>query len=202
MKLYFSKGACSLAVRILINEIGIPCEFEAVNLQTKQTESGADYYKINAKGSVPALQLDNKEILTENVAIQLYIAETKHATQLFPPPTEPKRYRILEWLAFIATDLHKGCGPLFNPNVPDDLKDKIFRPLLLKKLNLVEDHLAKNKFLMGEKYTLPDGYLFVILRWTPKLKINLSDLPNLNRYVNDLKQHASIKKSLEEEGIT
>src|SRR5688572_12009519 len=113
MKLYYSKGACSLAVRIILHEIGAACEFEAVDLATKKTETGMDFLKINPKGAVPTLILDDKAILTENAVIQQYLAEKYHATQLLPPLGDMKRYRVLEWLNFISTDLHKSCGPLF-----------------------------------------------------------------------------------------
>src|SRR5438105_3577122 len=121
MKLYFSKGACSLAVRIILNELNIPCEYEAVNLKTKKTVDDADFYKINPKGAVPVLQLDDGTILTENAAIHQYLADFKKADQLFPL-TGIQRYRVIEWLNFVATDLHKGCGVFFSSMIPDEVK--------------------------------------------------------------------------------
>lgn len=201
MKLYYSKGACSLAVRIIIHEIGIACDYEAVNLQTKQTEKGNDYLKINPKGAVPALLLDSNEILTENAIIQQYLANKYQATQLLPPPGDLKRYRVLEWLNYISTDLHKGCGPLFNANVPETIKEEIFRPLLKKKLILVEKQLQQRAYLMGEQFTLPDSYLLVILRWLAHLKVDIADCPNLIRYFAHLKKRPSVQQALKEEGI-
>src|SRR5690349_19217638 len=122
MKLYYSKGACSLAVRIIINEIGLQSEYEAVDLKTKKTATGQDFLKINPKGSVPVIQTDEKQILTENAVIQQYLADTNKATQLLPALGNFERYRVLEWLNFISTELHKGFSPLFNPNVPNELK--------------------------------------------------------------------------------
>ncbi len=200
MKLYFSKGACSLAVRILVNELQIPCEYEMVNLKTKKTESGADYYQINPKGAVPALQLDNQSVLTENAAIQIYLAETHHAEKLLPALGN-NRYRVLEWLTFVATDMHKGCSPFFNSMVPDDIKEKVFQPIMKNKFNYLEQHLAKNKYLVGDHLTLPDIYLFVILTWMPGLKLDLAQYPTLTRYFQQIKTHDSVSKSLKEEGL-
>ena len=201
MKLYYSKGACSLAVRITLNEIETPCDYEAVDLKAKKTETGADYFKINPKGSVPALVLDNQEVLTENAAIQQYLADEYKATRLLPPAGNFNRYRVIEWLNFISTDLHKNCGPLFNSNIPDNLKEEIFKPILKSKLNIAEQRLSQRKFLMGDEFTLPDGYLFVILRWVPNFGIELSEWPNLSRYFAELKKRKSVHQALEQEGL-
>ncbi|MEO8402363.1 MAG: glutathione transferase GstA [Gammaproteobacteria bacterium] len=200
MKLYYSKGACSLAVRIVINELGIPCEYEAVNLQTKKTAEGADFYQINPKGAVPVLQLDTKEIFTENAAIQQYLADTHKAQHVLPPIGNMQRYHVLEWLNFVATDLHKGCSPLFNPNIPEQIKEDIFRKILRSKLSYVEKNLTK-KYICGDEFTLVDGYLFVILNWMPGLKIDLAEFPMLTSYFARMKTHPSVAKSLKEEGI-
>jgi len=201
MKLYYSKGACSLAVRIIIHEIGVACEFESVNLQTKQTEKGNDYFKINPKGSVPALVLENKKVLTENAVIQQYLADTHKASHLLPPLGDLKRYHVLEWLNFAGTDLHKSCGPLFNSNVPENIKEEVFRPLLKKKLIFVEKQLEQKAYLMGDEFTLPDSYVFVVLRWLASLKVDISDCPNLQRYFAHLKERKSIQQALKEEHI-
>ena len=201
MKLYYSKGACSLAVRITLNEIEIPCDYEAVDLKAKKTETGADYFKINPKGSVPALVLDNQEILTENAAIQQYLADTYKATRLLPAVGNFNRYRVIEWLNFISTDLHKNCSPLFNPNIPDNLKEEIFKPTLKNKLKIAEQRLSQRKFLMGDEYMLPDSYLFIILRWVPNFGIELAEWPNLSRYFAELKQRKSVHQALAQEGL-
>ncbi len=202
MKLYYSKGACSLAVRIVMNELNLPCEYESVNLKTKQTETGGDYFKINAKGSVPTLVLNNKEILTENSAIQQYLVDSQKNTQLLPPVGNMQRYHVLEWLSFVSTDLHKGFGPLFNPTVPEQVKEDIFKPLLKNKFNFVDQHLGQHTYLAGDEYTLPDGYLFVLLRWLPHFKLDLpSHWKNLAVYFDNLKKRPSIHKSLTQEGL-
>src|SRR5688572_16955287 len=141
MKLYYAKGACSLAVRITLHEMNIPCAFEAVNLKTKQTETGMDYLNINTKGAVPAQLVNTHELLTENAVIQQYLAETYQATRLLPPINTMERYHVLEWLNYISTDLHKGCSPFFNPNLPEDLKETTFRPALKNKFAVVDQRL-------------------------------------------------------------
>lgn len=124
MKLYYSKGSCSLAIRILINELNLKVDFVAVNLKNKQTEQGQDFFKINIKGAVPSLQLEDGSILTENLVIQQYLADTHNGSALLPKVGEMQRYRVLEWSNFVTTELHKGCGPFFNPDMPADVKEK------------------------------------------------------------------------------
>lgn len=201
MKLYYAKGACSLAARVIIHELNIPCEFEAVNLQTKKTATGADFLTINPKGVVPVLLLDDGQFLTENAAIQQYLADEHNAIKLLPATSNFRRYRVLEWLTFVSTDLHKGCGPLFNPKLPQQIKDEIFIPILKNKITLVDQHLSRNKYLLDEQFTLADAYLFVILSWLPHFHIELANWPNIVRYFNELKSRPSIQKSLQEEGL-
>lgn len=202
MKLYYSKGACSLAVRIIINEIGLPCEYVAVNLKTKKMENDGDYLSVNPKGSVPALEIKPNEVLTENSVIQQYLADTNHATNLLPGINDFKRYRVLELLNFITTELHKNFGPLFNPKIPAEINNDIFIPILKAKFKyLNNNHLANKKYLMGNEFTLPDAYLFVVLFWSEKMKIDLSDNKELMNYFALLKQRKSIEQSLAQEGL-
>jgi glutathione S-transferase len=200
MKLYYSKGTCALAIRITINELNIPCDFEAVQLKDKKTASGGDFLKINPKGVVPVLQLDNGEILTENVAIQIYLADQYKAAQLLPPLGEMKRYHVIEWLSFVGSDLHKSCGPLFNADVPAPIKESIFKPILKSKLVFLDKHFSQHDYLVGNAFTLPDGYLFVVLTWMHHFDISLSQWPHLERYFNTIKARASVQKSLAEGG--
>src|SRR5260363_119221 len=186
MKLYYSQGACFLVVRILLHEIGIACEFESVNL----------------KGSVPALALEGQEVLTENAVIQQYLADTYQATHLLPPVPDLRRYRVLEWLNFIAADLHKGCGPLMKPALPEEIKENVLRPVLHQKLRYLSERLDKTPYLCGEQFMLADGYLFVILSWFPALKEKWTDWPVLSRYFNPLKERPAIQKALAEEGLS
>ena len=202
MKLFYSKGACSLTIRIIINEIGLKTDFESVSLANKKTETGKDFFTINPKGAVPALQLDNGLILTENAAILQYLADTSHATELFPEPRHFERYRIIEWLNYVATEVHKSFGALFNPTIPQQLKDDLFIPLIKGKLGFINKHLDKNKYLAGDKFTLPDAYLFVMLTWATHFKININEWSHVAKYFDELKQRKSIQQSLKDEGLT
>lgn len=201
MKLYFKRGSCSLTIRILIHELNIPCDYESVDLQTKTTESGTDYFTINSKGSVPALVLDNKEILTENAVILQYLADTYKATSLLPAIGDINRYRVLEGLNFCCTDIHGGCGPFFNPNISDELKQEVFFPNLKRKVAIIEKQLASHAYLTGDQFTLADIYLFVAFTWFPHMGIELSEWPHVAKYFSALKNRKAIQQALQEESL-
>ena len=201
MKLYYTKGACSLASRIVINEIGVTCDFESVDLKAKRTESDQDYFKINPKGAVPALQISNNEVLTENAVIHQYLADTNKATELLPSVGDLRRYRVLEWLNYVATELHKNMGGFFNATIPQEIKEQYLTPVIKSKLKYVDQHLQDKKFLYDEKFTLPDAYLFVMINWAVQLKLGLNEFPNLSRYFSELQKRKSIQQSLQEEGL-
>lgn len=201
MKLYFTQGACSLAVRIVINEIGAECTYESVNLQAKKTESGKDYLDINKKGSVPVLQTDKGQILTENAVIMQYLADTFEANKLLPPVHDFNRYRVLECVNYITTEVHKTLGALFNPAMTTEIKEKLTLPALKTKFNYLNSLLNERPYLCGDHITLPDAYLFVMLMWTFHFKIDLQEWPNLVKHFKKLSQHPSVVKSLKEEGI-
>jgi len=201
MKLYYAKGACSLAVRIIINELAVPCEFEAVNLKTHLTENDHDYYLINPKGAVPALKIDSKTVLTENNVIQQYLADTYDKAAALLPKSGIERYEVLSWMNFICTDLHKACSPFFNSAISDELKSQIFKPMLNKKLAYLDNHLASNDYLHGNSFSLPDAYLFIVLRWLPALKINREDYNHLEAYFERMKSREAVKKSLQQEQL-
>ena len=200
MKLYYTKGACSLVIRIIINEIGFDAIFESVDLKTKKTESGEDFSTINPKGAVPTLQLNNGDTLTENAVILQYLADTAKATELLPALGDFNRYRVLEWLNYIKTELHKSIGFLFNPTLTEDMKDKIVIPIIKTKLRYIDKHLSHHHFLLGDDFTLPDAYLFVMLRWSFYFKFDFKEWPHLATYFAELSKRASIKKSLDQEG--
>ncbi|MCP0914426.1 MULTISPECIES: glutathione transferase GstA [Legionella] len=201
MKLYYTKGACSLAAHILINELSLPCEYEAVDLKTKKTEQGSDFLTINPKGAVPTLETNDGEILTENAVIHQYLADKKKAYNLLPPIEEFKRYRVLEWENYITTELHKSFGALFNPNISKDLQESIFIPMIKNKFAFVDKQLQNKSYLLGDEFTLPDAYLFVMLSWARHFKIDLDNCPNLSDYFKNLSKRASVQKSLQEEGL-
>lgn len=199
MKLYYSKGACSLAVRIIINELGLDCDYEAVNLKTKKTEKDNDYFTINPKGGVPALELDNKQVLTENLIIQQYLVDQNKATELCPPLGNLQRYVVLSWSTYISTEVHKSFSNLFNPQITKEMQEQIFIPMIKRKFDYLNKQLANHPYLTGEHFAMPDAYLFVMLLWATNMKIDLPD--NLKQYFAKLHKRPAIKKSLEEEGL-
>ena len=199
MKLYYSKSACSFAVRIIINELGLTCEYESVNLKIKQTVTGSDYFTINPKGAVPALITDDGETMTEVAVILQYLADTSHATHLFPPPSDFKHYRVLEWLNYVASEMHKSIGQLFHPDLSQEIKQNLVIPLVMTKLKFVDNHLHRHKYLMGDHFTLPDAYLFVMLRWALFFKFDLAEWPHIYRYFAEIHNRASVQLSLKEE---
>lgn len=199
MKLYYSKGSCSDAVRITLYEIGIDCEFEAVDLKTKKTETGKDFFAINPKGAVPTFVTDQKDILTENAAIQQYLADTYQATTLLPPINNMLRYHVLEWLSYIGSDLHKTCGALFNPMISPEMKTSLFIPMLMKKWDIVDKQLSDHLFITGDTFTVADSYLYILLTWLPVFKMDINQWPHVARYFKELTQRKSIQRTLQDE---
>jgi glutathione S-transferase len=198
MKLYFSKGACSLSIRIVAHELGLKLDYEAVDLREKLTASGENYLEINPKGSVPALALENDSILTENIAILQYLADM-HPSSLLPPVGDMQRYRVIEWLSFMASDLHKTYSPLINPKLPAEVKESILIPNLKNKLLILDLALSGKKYLMGEEFTLPDAYCFVVLRWMPRVGVELKAYPQLLEYFERIRHRAAVEAALREE---
>ena len=171
MKLYYAPGACSLSPHIVAEEAGIPLEFEKVDLREHKTQTGEDYYKINPKGYVPALKLDDGTILTEGPAIVQYLADRKPASNLAPPNGTIGRYRLMEWLTFINSELHKSFSPLFG-NRSDEAKNEA-KAKIAKHFAYVDSILAKQDYLLGNTFSVADAYLFVITNWATAIKIEL-----------------------------
>jgi len=199
MKLYYSPGACSQAPHILLHELGLSHDSERVDLRSRQTEAGRDYLAINPKGAVPALETDSGDVLTENAVILQFLGDRSGMAEVLPPIGDFRRYRVLEWVNFIATELHKSFGPLFSPDAGDDTKD-FARKLIAKKLDHVEGALGAGPFLMGEILTLPDAYLFVITGWADKL-IGLDRWPNLEAFRTRMMERDSVRQVLRFEGL-
>jgi glutathione S-transferase len=198
MKLYYAPGACSQAPHIALREAGATFDLVKVDLAAKRTENGEDYRAINAKGSVPALALDDGSVLTENATILQYIAEQKGGELI--PATGMKRYRLLEWLTFITTELHKGFGPLWKPDTPDAYKETT-RQMLAGKFDYVQEQLGDKPYLTGEGFTIADAYLFVILNWTRIHNIDLSRWPELTAFVQRVAQRPAVREALKAEGL-
>jgi glutathione S-transferase len=182
MKLYLKPGACSLAPHIVLRELGLPFEFERVDTLSKKTTSGADYLAINPDGYVPALVLDDGSLLTEVVAITQYLADKVPQKKLAPEWGTMERYRLIEILNFITTELHKSYAPLFWPKLSDDAKS-VFRDRLANRYKRVERTLSQTPFLLGENFTIADAYLFTITRWADRVQLDLSHCPSLAAFM-------------------
>jgi glutathione S-transferase len=200
MKLYYSPGACSQAPHILLHEIGLDHDAARVDLKAKKLEDGGDYLKINPKGAVPALQLDSGEVLTENAVILQYLGDRANWPEVLPPMGDFRRYRVLETVNFITTELHKRFGMLFNPNAGDDTK-RLVTDELGKKLDYIDQQLGDGPFLFGDDLTLPDAYLFVITGWAEKMLGGLDRWPNLKAFRARMMERPSVRNVLEFEGL-
>jgi len=200
MKLYYSPGACSLSPHIALMESGLPYELVKVDIRAKKLENGDDYLKINPKGQVPALGLDNGEVMTEGPVIVQLIADQAAASKLAPAAGSPERYRLQEWLNFVTTELHKGFSPLFNPAIPDEVK-AFFRDRIMSKFKFIDEALAGHDYLMGQQFTVVDGYLFTILRWADAMKMDISALPNLVAYKARVAARPKVQEALAKEGL-
>ena len=200
MKLYYSPGACSQAPHILLHEIGLNHDAARVDLKAKKLEDGSDYLKINPKGAVPALQLDSGEVLTENAVVLQYLGDRASWPEVLPPLGNFSRYRVLEMVNFITTELHKRFGFLFNPRATDETK-QLVTDELGKKLDYVDQRLADGPFLFGENLTLPDPYLFVITGWAEKMLGGLDRWPHLKAFRERMLQRDSVRNVLRFEGL-
>lgn len=201
MKFYYTKSACSLAVRIVLNELEKKYENVEVDLKAKKTTTGEDFLAINPKGAVPTIALDNGEVITENQVIMQYLCDTTKGQQLLAPVGDMARYHTLEWLNYVSTEMHKTLGALFNPNLEESTKEKMYLPMIKAKLQYLNNHLAKNTYLTGEHFTLPDAYLFVILRWTYYFKIDISSYTHVEKFMQHMATRPSVIESLKQEGL-
>jgi len=200
MKLYYWPGACSLAAHIVMREAGYKFEAEKVDLGTKRTSTGADYTKINPKGYVPALELDNGQVLTEVGTVIQYLADQKKELSLVPEYRTMERYRLMEWLNFISSEIHKNFGPLFKPDTPDATKENQ-RTLLAKRFDYVAEQLKGKQYLTGENFTVADAYLFTVLNWAGKMKIDLAPWPILQTYMTRVSTRPAVNETLKAEGL-
>jgi len=178
LKLYYSPGACSLAPHIALYEAGCEFEIERVDIPNKKTESGADYWEINPKGYVPALKLDDGDVLTEVAVILQYICDKNQAANLAPRFGSAERYHLLEWLNFVATEVHKQIGALFNPKMAPEMKE-VQLGVIERRLNALNKMLDGKDYLMGDDFSIADAYLFNILLWTKKHNIDLAKWPHI-----------------------
>jgi len=200
MKLYYSPGACSLSPHIALLEAGLPYDLVKVDLRAKKLENGADYLKVNPKGQVPALALDSGELVTEGPVIVQMIADKAADKNLAPAHGSAERYKLLEWLNFITTELHKNFGPMFSPVLADEAK-AFFKDRVMGKFKYIDSQLTGRDYLMGSHFTVADGYLFTMLSWADRLKFDLSAMPNLLAYKARVAARPKVQEALTKEGL-
>ncbi len=198
MKYFYATGSCSLSPRIALCEAGYTVDSEAVDLRAKKTSSGGDFLAINPKGYVPALVLDDGELLTENAVMLKYIADHKPEKKLAPVGNGMDRYRFEEFLNFIATELHKGTSPLFNPKIGDEMKQSVIDRLKLRYA-YVAKQLDGKPYLFGDQFTVADGYLFTMLTWARNKDVDVG--PELTAYYDRVKARPGVQAALKAEGI-
>jgi glutathione S-transferase len=199
LKLYYVPGTCALCPHIVLHESGLDFTLDEVSRTDKKTRTGEDYTAINPKTNVPTLLMDNGEILTEVAVIAQYIADLAPNSKLAPALGTLARYRLQEWLNFISSEIHKGCSPLFNPNLSEDAKAAL-KPRLLQRIGYVANALDKGNYLM-EQFSVADAYLFTVLRWTPRLNLDLSTWPVLADYMTRIAARPAVVSAMREEGL-
>jgi glutathione S-transferase len=198
MKLYYAPGACSLSPHIVAREAGIALELERVDLATNphRTETGADFTEINRKGSVPALRLDDGQLLTEGAAIVQYLADLAPETGLAPAAGTLARYRLQEWLSFIGTELHKMFSPwLFHPEYGEQAA-QVARAKIAQRLAFLDAHLADHPYLLGLSFTVADAYAFTIVAWARPMRIDLAPFPHLQRYMDRIAARPTVQEAM------
>jgi glutathione S-transferase len=200
MKLYYSPGACSLSPHIALLEADLPYQLVKVDIRAKRLENGEDFLKINPKGQVPALSLDSGEIVTEGPVIVQMIADQASAKGLAPARDSSERYKLLEWLNFLTSEVHKSFGPLFSPVLADDAK-AFFKDRVMGKLKYIDGQLSGRDYLMGKQFSVADGYLFTMLTWAERLKFDLSALTNLLDYKARVAARPKVQEALKREGL-
>ena len=200
MKLYYSPGACSLSPHIALHESGLKFDAIAAPTKTHKLADGTDYYTINPLGYVPLLELDDGTRLTEGPAIVQYVADQVPAKKLAPAYGTPARYKMMSWLTFIGTELHKGFSPLFNPATPAEYK-AVVTERLLGRLRWVDEQLEGKQYLLGDDFSVADGYLFVVTNWTKPLGIDISALKNLAAFRERMSARPGVQAAMRAEGL-
>ncbi len=200
MKLFYSPGACSLAAHIAAHEQGVTLDLERVSMKTKQTQSGEDFRSINPNGYVPALVLDDGQVLLENLAILVYLADRKPGSELLPANSELNHYRVLQWLSFVSSEVHKSYGPLFHPELPASAHERA-REQLNQRLEYIEKTLQNQPYLTGDTFTIADVYLYVTCNWAALVKVDLSVFPSLQQFHARVAQRPAVQAAARAEGL-
>ena len=200
LKLYYVPGTCALCPHIVLHEAGVGFTAEKVNPKDKTTEDGQDYNAINPKSYVPALVMNDGQLLTEVAVIVQYIADLVPDKKLAPPAGTLERYRLQETLNFISSEIHKGYSPLFNPKLSEETKT-VFKERLAGRLNIAAQALADKDYLMGKTFTVADAYLYTVLRWSPRMNVDLTPWPVLQTYMERIATRPAVKAAMAEEGL-
>jgi glutathione S-transferase len=200
MKLYYSPGACSLSPHIALLEAGLPYELVKVDIRAKKLENGEDYLKLNPKGQVPALGLDSGEIVTEGPVIVQMIADQASAKALAPAHGSSERYKLLEWLNFLTSEVHKSFGPMFAPALNDEAK-AFFKDRVMGKLKYIDSQLAGRDYLMGKQFTVADSYAFIVVGWTKWLNVSIDSFPNVKSFMGRVLERPAVQKVFKIEGL-
>ena len=200
MKLYYAPGACSLAPHLVLLQLGLPFTAERVSLRTKLTKDGVDYRTINPKGQLPALELDDGMLLTENAAVLQYIADQAPESGLAPAPGSFARYQLMEWLSYLSTEVHKRFSPMFSPGCTDEIREAAWRSLAAP-LTYLAGKVDGARYLMGEQFTVADAYLFAILNWIGFAKFTMNDWPTLQAYHARVAALPAAQEAMKHEGL-
>ena len=200
MKLFYSPGACSLSPHIVAREAGIDVELEKVDTKTHTFNGGSDYFKVNPKGYVPALEIKAGDILTEGPAIVQYLGDQKPQSGVVPAAGSAQRYRLQEMLGYINSEIHKSYSPLFNKATPEETANER-REYLKKRYAYLEGVLATKQYLVDNKFTAADAYLYTVTRWAPFVKVDLAGFPNLREFQARVEARPAVQQALKEEGL-
>lgn len=200
MKLYFSPGSCGLSPQIALREAGLDFDLVKVDFSTKKTTEG-DYHAVTSKGYVPALQLDNGDVITEGAVILQWIADQHPERHLLPSHGTGQRYKAMEWLNYIATDLHKGMAVMFSSFVDADSKTRFAVGNLAKVFANIDEHLSTNDYVLGEQFCLADGYLYNVLTWPSRVNIDISKYTSIQKFLARMELRHSVRAALSSEGL-
>jgi glutathione S-transferase len=200
MKLYYAPGACSLAPHIVAREAGLPIDLVKVDLGAKKTEAGENYLDVNGKGYVPALRLDDGQVLTEAAAVLQYLADRKPDAGLASASGTLERYRLAEWLTFVSSEIHKGLGALFNPKLTDEMK-AVLKDKVAPRLVWLDRELAGRDYLMGKDFSVADAYAFTVLNWAGMLAVDLAPYANVRAFMDRVATRPAVREALRAEGL-
>ncbi len=200
MKLYYAAGACSLSPHIVANEIGLDVKLEKVDTKSHTYDGGSDFYEVNPKGYVPALEIGGGDVLTEGPAIVQYLGDQKPQSGIVPAAGSPERYRLQEMLGYINSEIHKTYSPLFNSAIAPQTADER-RAYLAKRYKYLDELLGKQDYLVGGKFGAADAYLYTVTRWAPFVKLDLAAFPNVQAFQRRIEARPAVQKALKEEGI-